>query len=59
MSNFPILIFKEQTMYRMSYYFLTVKRKCKHIMDVTVSLAINGYQRYNTFICLYELRLYP
>ena len=27
-------------MCRMGSYFLTVKRKCKHRMDVTASLAI-------------------
>ena len=44
-------------MCRMSYYFLNVKRKCKHGMDVTPSLAINRNFIYNIPICLHELRL--
>ena len=47
-------------MCRMGYYFLTVKRRCKHRMDVIASLAINRINRnyLNTPIKLCELRLY-
>ena len=42
----------------MEFYFLSVKRKCKHRLDVKVLLALNKNLRYNTPISLYELRLY-